>query len=528
MLHKSKISASPLRCDLPEWKALEAHARSMQNIHISDLFFNDERRFDKFSQRNKSIFVDYSKQRINKETLDRLFSYARACDLEGWRDRMFNGEPINHTENRAVLHTALRAGSDAKIILDEENIVPKIQDVLQRMRNYSDKVRSDKRFTDIVNIGIGGSELGGAMAYEALKSFTDPDITVHYVSNIDSSHISEVLKKVDARSTLFIVVSKSFTTMDTMVNARSAKEWLCKQLGEDAVDKHFVAVSKNVELAQKFGIKLENIFPIWDWVGGRFSMWSSVGLALCIALGYERFTAMLDGAKAMDQHFKTSALENNLPVILGLIGMWNRNFLGYETLAVVPYNQRLHRLPAYMQQLDMESNGKSIDRNGYNVPYATGPVIFGTPGTNAQHSFFQLLHQGTTVVPCEFIASIKSNDNTGDHQTRLLASMFAQSEALMEGKKSDDPNKTFTGNRPSTTILLDELTPYNLGMFVALYEHKIFVQGILWNINSFDQCGVELGKILANRIIPVLLGDEDSQDMDGSTKNLIEITKKIS
>ncbi len=528
MLRGSKSSASSLRCDLPEWKDLEVHARCARCVHMSDLFANDEKRFDKFSRRLESILIDYSKQQASEETLDKLFTYARACDLEGWRKKMFDGEAINPTENRAVLHTALRAGAENKIMLDGKDIVPQIQTVLKRMRDFSDKVRSEKRFTDIVSIGIGGSELGAAMAYEGLKPFTDQDITVHYVSNIDPSQLSEVLQKVEAKSTLFVVVSKSFTTMDTMTNARSAREWLCKHLGEDAPAEHFVAVSKNIALAQEFGIKEENIFPIWDWVGGRFSMWSSVGLALCIALGYDQFEAMLDGAKAMDEHFKSAGLEDNLPVILGLIGMWNRNFLGYETLAVVPYNQYLYRLPAYMQQLDMESNGKSIDRNEQSVPYATGPVIFGTPGTNAQHSFFQLLHQGTTIIPCEFIASIKSDSAIGDHQTKLLANVFAQSKALMEGKKSRNPNKAFEGNRPSTTILLDALTPYNLGMLIALYEHKIFVQGVLWNINSFDQCGVELGKILADQIIPALLEEDDVKTMDGSTKNLIEITKKIS
>lgn len=528
ILRGSKNNASPLRCDLPEWKALEVHARSARNLHIRDLFDNDKKRFDKFSRRLEALLIDYSKQQASNETLDKLFAYARACDLEGWRKKMFDGEVINPTENRAVLHTALRAGAEAKILLDNEDIVPQIQSILQRMHDFSDKIRTEKRFTDIVSIGIGGSELGSAMAYDALMPFTDKNITVHFVSNIDPSQLSEVLQKVKAKSTLFIVVSKSFTTLDTMTNACSARKWLCEQLGENSPAEHFVAVSQNLALAQEFGIKKENIFPIWDWVGGRFSMWSSVGLALCIALGYEQFEDMLDGARTMDEHFISTKLEDNLPVILGLIGMWNRNFLEYETLAVVPYNQHLHRFPAYMQQLDMESNGKSIDRNEKRVPYATGPIIFGTPGTNAQHSFFQLLHQGTTIIPCEFIACIKNDNPLGDHQTKLLANMFAQSEALMEGRKSDNPNKAFEGNRPSTTILLDALTPYTLGMLIALYEHKIFVQGVLWNINSFDQCGVELGKILASHILPALLEGKDTKTMDGSTKNLIEITKKIS
>jgi len=521
-------NASPLRSNLPEWAALETHARATKDIHIRDLFAHNKERFDEFSLRCGPLLMDYSKQRVNDETIDKLCAYARACDLEGWREKMFDGEVINSTENRAVLHTALRAGANAKIALDDENVVPKIQSILQRMHDFSDTLRAEGRFTHIVNIGIGGSDLGAAMAYEALKPFVDPNITVHFVSNMDSSHLSEVLNKVEAEKTLFIVVSKSFTTLDTMTNANSAREWLCRELSTDCPGEHFVAVSQNVTLAKEFGIKENNIFPLWSWVGGRFSLWSTVGLALCIALGFEQFKSMLDGAKEMDEHFRSTKLENNLPVIMGLVGMWNRNFLGHETLAVIPYNQNLHRFPAYMQQLDMESNGKSVDRNEQRIPYATGPIIFGAPGTNAQHSFFQHIHQGTTIVPCEFIACLKDHSPMGDHHIKLLANVFAQSEALMEGKESDNPNKSFDGNRPSTTILLDELTPYTLGMLIALYEHKIFVQGILWNINSFDQCGVELGKVLADQIIPALSEGKDAPAMDGSTKKLIEIAKKIS
>ena len=528
MLRGSKNSAPPLRCDLPEWKALEVHARAIKGTHIRDMFSSDDKRFENFSLRCGGLLMDYSKQRASEETLKKLCSFARACDLENWRSKMFDGEIINPTENRAALHTALRAEPDVEIILDGENIVSEIQAVMKKMREFSDKVRSEKRFTRIVNIGIGGSDLGSFMAYEALKPYTNRDVTVDFVSNIDSSHLCEALQDAKAEETLFIVVSKSFSTIDTMTNARSAKEWLCSKLGTEDVGDHFVAVSQNVALAKEFGVKEENIFPLWDWVGGRFSIWSAVGLPLCIALGFNRFQEMLDGARAMDKHFIETELENNLPVILGLIGLWNRNFLGHETLAIIPYNQYLHRFPAFMQQLDMESNGKSVDKNERHIPYATGPIIFGKPGTNAQHSFFQHLHQSTTIVPFEFIASIKNNDSIGDHQTKLLANVFAQSKALMDGRKSDDPNKVFKGDRPSTTILLDELTPYNLGMLVALYEHKIFVQGILWNVNSFDQCGVELGKKLANQIIPALLEERDSDAMDGSTKNLIEITKKIS
>ncbi|MCK5373935.1 MAG: glucose-6-phosphate isomerase, partial [Alphaproteobacteria bacterium] len=412
-----------------------------------------------------------------------------------------------------------------------EEEASKLQHTLQKMKAFSDAVRVEKRFTHIVNIGIGGSDLGPAMTYEALKYFTDKDISLYFVSNVDASHLNEVLRRIDAEKTLFIVTSKTFTTQETMTNAHSAREWLYREIGKTDIGDHFVAISQNATLAKEFGIKEDNIFPIWPWVGGRFSLWSAVGLPLCIALGFEQFEELLCGANAMDKHFKTAPLRENLPVIMGLIGMWNRNFLKHETLAVIPYNQYLHRFPDYLQQLDMESNGKSVDRQGRRVPYATGPVIFGESGTNAQHAFFQLLHQGTTIIPCEFIAFVNSQAPMGDHQTKLLANAFAQSKAMMDGKDSDNPNTVFEGNRPSTTILLKNLTPYSLGMLIALYEHKIFVQGILWNINSFDQCGVELGKILAQQIIPSLSEknhDCQNDTMDASTQNLIEITKKMS
>lgn len=517
MLNNQNNDPSPsLRCNLAEWKALESHAQEMADVHMRDMFAEDGKRFDKFSLRLGPLLMDYSKQRINEVTLEKLCDYARACDLEGWREKMFGGAIINHTENRAVLHTALRSGGN-------ENV----QAILQKMRSFSDNIRNEGRFTDIVNIGIGGSDLGAFMAYEALKPFTERDIRVHFVSNIDSSHLAEVLREVEPEKTLFIVASKSFTTLDTMTNANSAREWLRGELGSEDISEHFVAISQNVALAKEFGIREDYIFPIWDWVGGRFSLWSAVGLPLCIALGFEQFMSMLDGARAMDEHFSCAPLEENLPAVLGMVGMWNRNFLGFETLAIIPYSQYLQRFPAYMQQLDMESNGKSTDRNRQRLPYSTGPVVFGTPGTNAQHSFFQLFHQGSCVVPCEFVASIKTENPMGDHQEKLLANLFAQSKALMEGYDGEGPNRTFDGNRPSTTILLDSLTPYTLGMLIALYEHKIFVQGILWNINSFDQCGVELGKTLAKQIIPSLLNGDIAEDMDTSTKNLIEITRKI-
>lgn len=517
-----------LRCDLDEWKDLEAHAQDIKNVHIRDLFDNDEERFSKFSLRLGPLLMDYSKQRAESKTFAKLFDYARACDIEGWRKKMFTGEIINNTENRAVLHTALRSGACARIVSGGKDVVPEIQAVLQKIKAFSDKIRSEKRFTHIVNIGIGGSDLGGFMAYEALKPFSRRDISMHFVSNVDPSHLGEILRVIDAKKTLFIVTSKSFTTLDTMSNANSARKWLCDELERNDVSEHFVAISQNTSLAGEFGIKENNIFPMWEWVGGRFSLWSAVGLSLAIALGFDNFQSMLDGAKAMDEHFTNAALEENLPVILGLIGMWNRNFLGFETLAVIPYNQYLHRLPAYMQQLDMESNGKSTDRNKQRVPYATGPTVFGTPGTNAQHSFFQLFHQGTHIVPCEFIASIKNAEFSNEHQKLLLANLFAQSKALMMGRESTDSNREFDGNRPSITILLDDLTPYSLGMLIALYEHKIFVQGVLWNINSFDQCGVELGKTMAKEINASLLDDKAIKNTDVSTKNLIEIVREMS
>tara|TARA_R110001592_G_scaffold3525_35_gene20284 strand:- start:1485 stop:3074 length:1590 start_codon:yes stop_codon:yes gene_type:complete len=524
------------RSDLPQWHALDDHSKTMKDTYIRDLFKADDKgektRFDDFHIRLDSMLYDFSKQRLNRDTIDKLCAYAQACDLEGWRSKMFGGEAINITEDRAVLHTALRNGTDEGLMINGQDIHTDIKATLKKMKVFSNALREEKRFTHIVNIGIGGSDLGAAMAYEALRPFADPTINVHFVSNVDASHLAEALKNVEPEKTLFIVASKTFTTQETITNANTAKRWLQEKLGVQDVSDHFVAISQNIDGAAQFGITPDRIFPIWDWVGGRFSLWSAVGLALCIGIGYDNFATMLGGAHAMDTHFKTAPLRENIPVMLSLIGMWNRNFLNYESLAVIPYDQYLHRFPAYLQQLDMESNGKSVDRNHHRIPYHTGPIIFGEAGTNSQHAFFQLIHQGTNIVPCEFIMTIKSQNPTGDHQNKLLANAIAQTKALMDGRTHDDPHKVFEGNRPSSTLVLEELTPYTLGMLIALYEHKIFVQGVLWNINSFDQCGVELGKVLAGQIVQSLdkttkqVGD--APDTDSSTDGLIRLVHQSS
>ncbi len=517
-----------LRSELPEWKALEAEADRLSDTRIDTLFKDNPKRFDDFHVRAGSLLLDYSKQNITRETTDKLCALARACQLEEWRDKMFTGDRINMTENRAVLHTALRGQCGKDIFKDDKNIYDGIRATLEKMQHFTDSVRTEKNFTDVISIGIGGSDLGSVMASEALAPFTDRDITTHFVSNVDSTHLSEALRRVNPEKTLIIVVSKTFTTQETMTNATSARDWLRAKLGKDDVSDHFVAISQNIDGAKEFGINEENIFPIWDWVGGRFSIWSAVGLPLCLAIGYENFSKMLQGAHAIDKHFLDMQLEQNLPVILGLIGIWNRNFLNHNSLAVVPYDQYLHRFPAYLQQLDMESNGKSIDRNNREIPYKTGPIIFGESGTNAQHAFFQLIHQGKEIIPCEFIMTLKSQNDLGDHQQKLLANVIAQSKALMDGKDDSDPHKKFKGNRPSNTLVLDELTPYTLGMLIALYEHKIFVQGVIWNINSFDQCGVELGKILAKQIIATTQNNEDMPNQDSSTQALLDLIKESS
>jgi glucose-6-phosphate isomerase len=532
----------------PTWKALEAHAQEMASCHLRDLFAAEPDRFQHYSLRLDDMLVDLSKQRITGETLRLLLDLARAADLETWRDRMFAGEKINVTEHRAVLHTALRNRANRPVLVDGQDVMPEVNAVLAHMRDFTERVRSgawrgnsNETITDIVNIGIGGSDLGPLMVCEALKTFQRPDLTPHFVSNVDGAHLVGTLAKLDPARTLFIIASKTFTTQETMANAASAREWLVGRLGSDVdVARHFVAVSTNKQAVAAFGIDPANMFGFWDWVGGRYSLWSAIGLPIALAVGFERFEELLDGAFAMDEHFRNSPLERNIPVLLGLAGIWNHNFLGAASHAVLPYDQHLHRFPAYLQQGDMESNGKSVSRDGERVDYATGPIIWGEPGTNGQHAFYQLIHQGTELISSDFIAACLSETPLGDHHQILLSNCFAQTEALAFGKTAEEarkeleasgmaapdiaaltPHKVFEGNRPTTTILYDRLTPFALGRLIALYEHKIFTQGIIWNINSFDQWGVELGKQLAKAILPELAAGAEVATHDSSTNGLI-------
>ncbi len=507
------MSNNKIRSKLPEWKKLDKHAKNISALHIKDLFKENPNRFDDFHIKHEDIMLDYSKQQITDDTRTKLLNLAKACDLEKWRDKLFSGEKINITEERSVLHHALRTQSNDPIIVDGTDIIPPIRQTQERMKDFCAKLRKDKKLTHIVNIGIGGSDLGPSMVYEALKPFSDRDFKLHFVSNIDGTDLSEALRIIDPKKTLFIITSKSFTTQETMVNAKTAKKWLQDKLGKKDISEHFVAVSQNMCAVKKFGILEDHIFPIWDWVGGRYSLWSAIGLSFCIAIGFDNYLKMLKGADSMDKHFRHAPMEENIPILLAMIGVWHRNFLKLPAISITPYDQYLCRLPAYMQQIDMESNGKSIDRQGSKIPYETGPIIIGEAGTNAQHAYFQLLHQGKTTIPCDFIITAKSQNPIEAHHSKLLANAIAQTKALMDGREHDDPQKAFEGNRPSNTIIINELTPYNLGMLLALYEHKIFVQGIIWNINSFDQCGVELGKILANQII----GNFDNKQTDDAT-----------
>ena len=528
-----------LRSDLTEWKALEAQRNQTLHVEIKELFAQNHERFAQFHIRYEGLLLDYSKQRVTAETMQKLFGFARACDLEHWRDRMFSGDIINTTENRAVLHTALRNKYLDNMIIDGINIVPPTRAVFEKIKNFSHKIRGEKKFTDIVNIGIGGSDLGPSMVCDALKPFADPDLKLHFISNIDPAYILDLFESLDPEKTLFIVTSKSFTTHETIVNATTARKWMQKALGRKDVSDHFVAITQNTDEARKFGIGEPHIFRIWEWVGGRYSLWSAIGLTCSLSIGYDNFCALLDGASSMDEHFRTAPLERNMPVILALIGLWNRNFLKFPALAIMSYSQYMQKLPAYMQQLDMESNGKTVDREGRKVPYDTGPIILGETGTNGQHAFFQLIHQGSTIVPIDFIAAIKPQKSLDEamakHQDILFANMVAQSKALVDGRKSVQAHKSFDGNRPSNTILMETLNPYHLGMLLALYEHKIFVQGILWNINSFDQFGVELGKRLTSRIIEYFSAGKSlnidemaaAEHLDSSTLGLIKsILKK--
>ncbi|MDI6774293.1 MAG: glucose-6-phosphate isomerase [Verrucomicrobiota bacterium] len=529
------------RTEMREWRALQAHYEAVRNTHLRDLFRRDPCRAARMSLQAAGLFLDYSKNRVTDETMKKLVALAAACELRAAIRAMFSGAKINETENRAVLHTALRNRANTPVILDGRDVMPGVNAVLDRMAALARRVRSGewlgqtgKRIRNVVNLGIGGSDLGPVMAVEALRAFGDRKLTARFVSNVDASHFVEQTRGLKPDETLFIVASKTFTTQETMTNARTARTWVLKKLkSEAAIARHFVALSTNAGEARAFGIAPGNMFEFWDWVGGRYSLWSAIGLPLMIAIGPENFARLLDGAHAMDRHFAEAPLEANMPVILGLLGVWHNNFFGAATHAILPYDQRLRRFPAHLQQLDMESNGKSVDRQGRRVDYQTGPVIWGEPGTNGQHAFYQLIHQGTRLIPADFIGFLKSQNPIGDHHDKLMANFFAQTEALAFGKTSEQvraegapeslvPHKTFEGNRPTNTILAEQLDPFTLGALVALYEHKVFVQGAIWNICSFDQWGVELGKALADKILGELQADaEPPLARDNSTTALI-------
>lgn len=510
----------------PAWQALENHYQTIKDIHLRNLFDEDSQRGERQSVQAVGLYADYSKHRVTDETLRLLLDLARESGLEERREAMFTSEKINLTENRAVLHTALRAPKDAHIILDGHDVVPDVHAVLDKMTDFTNRVRSGawkgytgKSIRNIINIGIGGSDLGPVMAYEALKFYTPRNMTFRFVSNVDGTDFVEATRDLDAAETLFIISSKTFTTLETMTNAHSARAWLADQLGDPlAIAKHFVAISTNAQAVAEFGIDTANMFEFWDWVGGRYSMDSAIGLSTMIAIGADQFRAMLSGFHQMDEHFRTAPLEKNLPVLMGLLAVWYNNFFDAQTIAVLPYEQYLHRFPAYLQQLTMESNGKSVTLDGQRVDYQTGPIYWGEPGTNGQHSFYQMIHQGTKLIPCDFIVFRQSLNPLGGHQDVLIANVIAQGEALAFGKTPEElkkenvpdwliPHRTFEGNRPSTTIFAERLNPETLGKLVALYEHSVFTQGVIWNINSFDQWGVELGKALAKRITPELSGN---------------------
>ena len=535
------------------WKKLESHYKHFRKVEMKDLFACDADRAKKFSVNLEAMYVDYSKNRINDRTMKLLLNLARECDLENKIKAMFKGDKINVTERRPVLHIALRNRANTPIYVDGKNVMPQINEVLAKMKKFSDAVRfgefkgqTGKKLTNIVNIGIGGSDLGPVMACEALRKYWAKDINCYFISNIDGTACAEVLNKVDPETTLFIVASKTFTTIETLTNARTCRKWLVDALGEHAVAKHFVALSTNTKEVEMFGINPENMFEFWDFVGGRYSMWSAIGLIIAIAVGFENFERMLEGAYAMDQHFYNTDFEHNIPVILGMLGIWYNNFFGLHRYAVIPYDQYLQYVPMYLQQLDMESNGKFVAMNGEYVKYATGPVLFGGAGTNVQHSFFQLIHQGTEIVPMDFVIPAISHNEIGEHHEILVANVLAQGEALMRGKtvkeaaaelkkagkSREEINylkkfKSFEGNRPSNTIVFKKMDPYTLGMLIAMYEHKVFVQGVVWNVDSFDQYGVELGKQMALSILPELQGTASGINHDGSTNSLIGLIKRL-
>ena len=539
------------------WKALNSHFEEIKSIHMRDLFSNDNDRFNKYHIQYEDFLVDFSKNRITDKTLNLLLSLAKEAKLEDWRDRLFSGDKINFTENRSALHIALRNRSNNPILLDGKDIMPNVNKVLSQMKSFSNHVRSGKakgytgkKIKSVVNIGIGGSDLGPAMICEALKSYGTKDITPYFVSNIDGADIAQTLEACDPETTLFIVASKTFTTQETMTNAYSARAWLLKHLkDQESIKNHFVAISTNEAAVEKFGINKDNMFEFWDWVGGRYSLWSAIGLSIAIYIGMENFEQLLNGAHDIDNHFKDAPLRENIPVMLALLGVWYINFFQLNTHAVLPYDQGLSLFPSYLQQADMESNGKFIDRNGEKIQYHSGPILWGESGTNGQHAFYQLIHQGTEVVPSDFIMPIHSHysigNNGNEHHKILIANFIAQTQSLMMGKtdaearaelknqsldedtiKTLTPHKTFEGNRPSTSILFDKLTPKSLGRIIAIYEHKIFTQGVIWNINSFDQWGVEYGKQIAKLVLPKLIEPNETSGFDSSTNNPINYTKK--
>ena len=543
----------PRPIDQPAWKALEAHQQEFSLTQMRDLFQDDPQRFERYSLRFNDLLLDFSKNLISDKTLGLLRELARQMELPSWIEKMFSGERINSTEDRAVLHIALRNRSNRPIVVDGQDVMPGVNAVLQHMREWTDAVRSGqwrgytgKRITAIVNIGIGGSDLGPVMVTEALKPYRRRDLKIHFVSNVDGTHIAETLRELDPETTLFIIASKTFTTQETLTNALSARSWFLDSARDQVhVAKHFVALSTNEAEVRKFGISPENMFEFWDWVGGRYSLWSAIGLSIAVSIGMDHFEELLTGAHQMDEHFRTAPLEQNLPVTLGLLGLWYNNFWDADTQAILPYDQYLHRFAAYFQQGDMESNGKTVSRESQSCEWSTGPVIWGEPGTNGQHAFYQLIHQGTKLIPCDFLAPVESHNPLGEHHEILLSNFFAQTEALMRGKTAAEvradlkdsklspdaidklvPHKVFTGNRPTNSILFQKLTPRTLGSLIALYEHKIFTQGILWNINSFDQWGVELGKQLAKQILPELKGSTPVTSHDSSTNGLINDYKK--
>ncbi len=542
----------PNPISLPVWQELHQHYQQIKDIHLNDWFKSDSERFNKFSVEFGDILLDYSKNRITEKTLELLVELATQAGLKQWTEKMFSGDAINHTEKRAVLHVALRNRANAPIYVDGQNVMPNVNAVLGKMRAFTEKVRSGewkgatgKSITDIVNLGIGGSDLGPYMVCEALMPYGKTGLNVHFVSNVDGTHLAETLKKVKAETTLFVIASKSFTTHETIANAKSAKKWFLNHINdESAVAKHFVAVSTNTPAVTSFGIDPKNMFEFWDWVGGRYSLWSAIGLSIALFIGMDNYEELLQGAFEMDTHFNAMPFHKNIPVILALLGIWYNNFFGAESYAILPYDQYLHRFSAYLQQGDMESNGKSVSKDNQPIDYQTGPIIWGEPGTNGQHAFYQLIHQGTKLIPSDFLAPIHSHNPMDDQHQMLLSNFFAQTEALMKGKTIEEasaeleasgmsaeeiemllPHKVFPGNKPTNSIMYKRLTPKTLGSLIAMYEHKIFVQGVIWNVNSFDQWGVELGKQLAKKILPELETPDQITTHDSSTNGLINFYK---